>query len=186
MIAMSLRSYLARSVGESKRKRRRVSEAEFKNDQRPLMSNEETLVKKVLKQNLNKDPSTMKNARNAARICALGVLLSAVSISAQAQGEDQRRVSAIYYAPGFPNIMGFAQLENSADAAIAKASQQCEAKSGGDCYQGLVYDQCGAVSEMQMGNPEGNPKGWAPAATLQQALDLSMRQCNYYASKHRA
>ena len=68
--------------------------------------------------------------------------------------------------------MGFAQLESSAEDAVAKASQQCEEKSGGSCYQGLVYDKCGAVSEMQMGNPTGNPKGWAPAETLQQALDL--------------
>lgn len=117
----------------------------------------------------------------------IGFALSAVVFSAVAQGvaaqDDAPPYSAIYYSPGHPDILGFAQLKDSREEAETEALRQCEEASDGNCYQGLVYNQCGAVSELQMGNPTGNPKGWGPADTLQQALDISMQRCNYFARR---
>lgn len=117
----------------------------------------------------------------------IGVALSAGIVSVAAQGvvaqNDAPPYSAIYYAPEHPDILGFAQLKGSREEAETEALRQCEEASGGNCYRGLVYNQCGAVSELQMGNPTGNPKGWAPAETLQRALDMSMQRCNYFARR---
>ena len=91
--------------------------------------------------------------------------------------------SVMFYAPGQPNVMGFAQFKDSLEEAVAIAKKQCEENGGENCYPGLAYNKCGAVAELQLGNPAGNPKGWAAADTLRQALDLSVQRCNYFARR---
>lgn len=123
----------------------------------------------------------MKTNAPLKRSIAIVIAIMATNAAAQDENDEAGAYTAIYYAPGHPNIMGLAQGKPNADDAIADALQQCKENGGENCYQGLVYNKCGAVSELQMGNPTGNPIGWGPADTLQQALNMSMQRCNYFA-----
>ncbi len=114
---------------------------------------------------------------------ACSTLISCATAQEREANVSTAPYTAMSYAPGRPDIMGFTQFVESKDAAVAEALRQCKEYGGENCYPGLVYNQCGSVAELQIGNPTGNPKGWAAAETLREALDTSLQRCNSYARR---
>ena len=85
------------------------------------------------------------------------------------------------FAAGQPDVKGFIQNQPSKESAFDAVGQQCKKGVDTGCYPGLIFDQCGAIAELQLGDPTGNPMGWAAADTLKMAMNLSIDRCTNFA-----
>jgi len=76
-------------------------------------------------------------------------------------------------------VHGVGELRAGRVAAI----EACEAEAGSQCIMAMAYPTCGAMAELQLGRPLGNPVGWAPSAAresidLRTAMDNALAQCD--------